>query len=119
MSKSGTKARAARPRWCSATSSRSPLCLPFALPVASVRATDFGIVAFLGVFQIGLAYVLLNYGLHSVGALEASLLLLAEPVLNPLWAWLVHGERPTTWALAGGAVIVVATLAHTLSSREA
>jgi drug/metabolite transporter (DMT)-like permease len=94
-------------------------CLPFALPVASVRATDFGIVAFLGVFQIGLAYVLLNYGLHSVGALEASLLLLAEPVLNPLWAWLVHGERPTAWALAGGAVIVVATLAHTLTSREA
>jgi drug/metabolite transporter (DMT)-like permease len=94
-------------------------CLPFALPVASVRATDLGIVAFLGVFQIGLAYVLLNYGLHFVGALEASLLLLAEPVLNPLWAWLVHGERPTAWALAGGAVIVVATLAHTLGSREA
>lgn len=94
-------------------------CLPLALPVGPVRAADFGIVAFLGVFQIGLAYVLLNYGLHHVGALEASLLLLAEPVLNPLWAWLVHGERPTTWALLGGAVIVVATLAHTLTSREA
>jgi len=94
-------------------------CLAFALPVTSVRAADLGIVAFLGVFQIGLAYVLLNYGLHHVGALEASLLLLAEPVLNPLWAWLVHGERPTAWAVAGGAVIVIATLAHTLTSREA
>lgn len=95
------------------------VCLPFALPVTSVGVADFGIVAFLGVFQIGLAYVLLNYGLHHVGALEASLLLLAEPVLNPLWAWLVHGERPTPWALAGGAVIVAATLAHTLTAREA
>lgn len=95
------------------------VCLPFALPMGSVRATDVGIVVFLGVFQIGLAYVLLNYGLHHVGALEASLLLLAEPVLNPLWAWLVHGERPSAWALAGGAVIVAATLAKTLLSRHA
>jgi DME family drug/metabolite transporter len=94
-------------------------CLPLALPVASVRAADFGIVAFLGVFQIGLAYVLLNYGLGHVRALEASLLLLAEPVLNPLWAWLVHGERPSAWANAGGAVIVAATLWHTLTSRDA
>jgi len=94
-------------------------CLPFALPVLSVRATDVSIVVFLGVFQIGLAYVLLNYGLHHVGALEASLLLLAEPVLNPLWAWLVHGERPSAWALAGGVVIVAATLGKTLTSRYA
>jgi len=94
-------------------------CLPFALPVHGVRAADLTIVVFLGVFQIGLAYVLLNYGLHHVGALEASLLLLAEPVLNPLWAWLVHGERPSAWALAGGAVIVTATLGKTLASRYA
>jgi len=95
------------------------LCLPFALPVTTARPADFGIIAFLGVFQIGLAYVLLNYGLRHVGALEASLLLLAEPVLNPVWAWLVHGERPSAWALAGGAVIVAATLAKTLASRDA
>lgn len=87
------------------------LCLPFALPVASVRAQDVGIVVFLGVVQIGVAYVLLTFGLHHVGALEASLLLLAEPVLNPLWAWLVHGERPSTFSLVGGGVIVAATVA--------
>ncbi len=93
------------------------LCLPFALPVASVRPADVGIVAFLGVFQIGLAYVLLNYGLRHVNALEASLLLLAEPVLNPLWAWIVHGERLSSWTFAGGAVIVVATLVKTILAR--
>lgn len=95
------------------------VALPFAFPVVSLRAGDVAIVLFLGVFQIGLAYVLLTYGLHHVGALEASLLLLAEPVLNPLWAWLVHGERPSAWTFAGGAVIVAATLAKTLSSRYA
>jgi len=95
------------------------ICLPAALPVAAPRATDVGIVVFLGVFQIGLAYVLLNYGLRHVGALEASLLLLAEPVLNPIWAWLVHDERPSVWTLAGGAVIVAATAGKTVASRYA
>lgn len=92
-------------------------CLPFAVPVASVGGSDVAIVMFLGLFQIGLAYVFLTYGLHHVDALEASLLLLAEPVLNPFWAWIVHGERPSSWALLGGAIIVAATLAKTLSSR--
>ena len=94
-------------------------CLPAALPVASVRPSDAAIVVGLGVFQIGLAYVLLNHGLRHVGALEASLLLLAEPVLNPLWAWLVHGERPSAWTLSGGAVIVAATVGKILVSRDA
>jgi drug/metabolite transporter (DMT)-like permease len=92
------------------------VCLPFALPVAAARAEDLAIVFFLGVFQIGLAYVMLTYGLRRVAALEASLLLLAEPVLNPLWAWVVHGEAPSAWTLAGGAVIVAATVAKTLAS---
>jgi drug/metabolite transporter (DMT)-like permease len=94
------------------------ICLPFALPVTRVSGADVAIVLFLGVFQIGLAYVLLTYGLHHVDALEASLLLLAEPVLNPLWAWIVHGERPSAWSLGGGAIIVAATLLKTLSSVD-
>ena len=119
MSKSGAHAGGAATAVVLGNLFAFTACLPFALPVASVRAADVGIVVFLGVFQIGLAYVLLNYGLHHVGALEASLLLLAEPVLNPLWAWLIHGERPSGWTLAGGAVIVAATLGKTLASRYA
>jgi drug/metabolite transporter (DMT)-like permease len=42
-------------------------------------------------------------------ALEASLFLLLEPVLNPLWAWLIRGEYPGVWVLAGGAMIIAAT----------
>jgi DME family drug/metabolite transporter len=95
------------------------LCLPFALPVGSFRPLDAAIVLGLGVFQIGLAYVLLTFGLRSVGALEASLLLLAEPVLNPVWAWLIHGERPSAWTLGGGAIIVAATVGKTIAYRDA
>jgi DME family drug/metabolite transporter len=56
-----------------------------------------------------LAYVFFIRAITRVSALEASLLLLIEPVLNPLWTWLVHGESPGAYTLVGGAVIVSAT----------
>ena len=89
------------------------ICLPLALPglLATAQPRDWLTIVYLGVFQIGLAYVLLTRGLRHIPALDASLLLLVEPVLNPLWAWLVQGERPSTWAVAGGCVILGATAA--------
>jgi drug/metabolite transporter (DMT)-like permease len=91
-------------------------CLPLALPVTSSRPTDWLLVAYLGLFQIGLAYVWMTRGVRRVPALEASLLLLLEPVLSVFWAWLVHGERPGPWSLAGCSIILVATVARTLRS---
>ncbi len=91
-------------------------CLPLAWPVSGAAAADWLLIGYLGVVQIGLAYVFLTRGLRRVPALEASLLLLIEPVLNPLWAWWLHGERPGGWALAGGALILTATALHTLGA---
>jgi DME family drug/metabolite transporter len=89
-------------------------CLPVALPVEHARAVDWALIAYLGVVQIGLAYLLLTRAMAHVPALEATLLLMLEPVLTPIWAWIVHGERPTAWALAGGLVILVATTTRTV-----
>ncbi|MBM3744296.1 MAG: EamA/RhaT family transporter [Acidobacteria bacterium] len=89
------------------------VCLPMALPVVRLTPGDAGTVLYLGVFQIGLAYLCLTRALRHVPALEASVLMLLEPVLNPVWAWLLHGERPSRWALAGGALILAATTLHT------
>jgi drug/metabolite transporter, DME family len=58
--------------------------------------------------------VCLSKGMAGVPALEASLLLLLEPVLNPVWSWVVHGEAPGNRALIGGAIILVATAARTI-----
>jgi drug/metabolite transporter (DMT)-like permease len=85
-------------------------CLPKALPFAAGTAADWWIMIFLGVFQVAVPYMLLLRGLEKVRAVEASLLLTLEPVLNPVWAWIVHGERPGAWSLAGGAIILAATL---------
>jgi len=84
-----------------------------ALPIQNATTVDWAAVTFLGIFQIALAYVFLVRGVRRVGALEASLLILLEPVLSPVWAWMIHGERPTELALAGGAIIVVATAVYT------
>ena len=94
--------------------------LPAALPVAQARVADALILAYLGFFQIGVAYVLVTRALGHVPALHASLLLFMEPVLNPLWTWLVHGETPGPWSRTGGAIILVATALRTwLDARRA
>jgi drug/metabolite transporter (DMT)-like permease len=85
------------------------LALPMALPVGSHSLADWSIIGYLGVFQIALAYVFVTNAIQFIPALEASVILLLEPVLNPLWAWLVQGEIPGIWALLGGAFILGAT----------
>ncbi len=85
------------------------VALPLALPVGRHGPVDWALVLYLGVFQIAVAYLLVTSALRHVAALEASLILLIEPVFNPVWAWLVQGERPGAWALAGGALILSAT----------
>ena len=85
------------------------MSLPMALPVGVHSAADWSLIGYLGVFQIAVAYLFVTSALRSIPALEASLILLIEPALNPLWAWFFQGERPGPWALAGGALILGTT----------
>lgn len=88
----------------------SLVALPAAWPWPAAPAAAWATLIYLGVFQVGLAYVCLTRAIRHLPALEASLLLLIEPVLNPIWTWWVHGEMPGSATLLGGAVIVVATV---------
>jgi len=92
------------------------VALPMALPLGAHSGADWAILLYLGVFQIGLAYVLLARAVVRVTALEASVLLLLEPVLNPVWSWVVHGEIPGTAVLLGGALVLGSTVARAWSS---
>ena len=76
-------------------------------------AEDVAVILYLGVVQIGIAYACLTRAMRHVPAVEAATLLMVEPAMNPVWTWLVDGERPAAWSLAGGAVILSATLANT------
>jgi drug/metabolite transporter (DMT)-like permease len=93
-------------------------CLPMAVPVPAFGVSDAVTILYLGAVQIGVGYLCLTRGMRQVPAFEASILLLLEPVMNPVWTWLVHGERPAALALAGGAVIVGSTVWKMLAERN-
>jgi drug/metabolite transporter (DMT)-like permease len=72
-------------------------------------------VTYLGVVQLGIAYALFTEGMaRGVRSLDAGIVCYIEPVLNPVWVFFVLGERPTAWAILGGAIIVVAVISHML-----
>jgi DME family drug/metabolite transporter len=91
-------------------------CLPLALPAGPVSARDVLALGYLGVFQVGLGYACVTRAISRVPAFETSALLLIEPALNPVWAWALHGERPSAHAIAGGAIILLAILVNTARS---
>ncbi|MCC7172108.1 MAG: DMT family transporter [Planctomycetes bacterium] len=93
--------------------------LPFAWPIPALDTSDVVGLVYLGVFQIGLAYVCIAKGMARVRALDASLLLLIEPMLNPIWTYFVHGERPTALACVGAAVIFAATTVKSILDARA
>jgi drug/metabolite transporter (DMT)-like permease len=93
------------------------MCLPMALPVASVSAADAAVILYLGIFQVALAYFFLTRSIRHVPGFEAATLLLLEPLLNPLWTWILQGERPGPLVLAGGAVIIFSALAGQFRQR--
>lgn len=86
--------------------------LPMALPVLHADWNDVAVLLYLGIFQIGLAYFLVSRAIRHVPAFEATTVLLLEPALNPVWVWLVQGERPGAGSIAGGALILAATVAN-------
>lgn len=81
--------------------------LPFMLQGPPGSASWVGLI-FLGVFQLGLSYVLYSAAIKYITALEAILVAVVEPILNPLWVFLVIGEAPGRWALLGGTVVLIA-----------
>jgi drug/metabolite transporter (DMT)-like permease len=93
--------------------------LPLALPVLASQPVDWAVIGYLGVFQIGLAYYLMTRAMRTLTALDTALLLLIEPLLNPTFVWLMHGETPTALALTGGALVLAATTWRSLSTPGA
>jgi len=92
--------------------------LPFVARDLALTPKSFAVLAFLGLFQIGVAYVLFVRGLAHVTATQASLTGMLEPIANPVWVFLFLGERPAPATLAGGAMILLAlTLRYSLFAR--
>jgi drug/metabolite transporter (DMT)-like permease len=90
--------------------------LPFAAGHALPPADGLLALLALGVLQLGLPYLLYARAIKHVTALEAVLIPVIEPVLNPIWVLLFIGEKPGLLALAGGALIICAVTWRALAS---
>ncbi|MCB1024868.1 MAG: EamA family transporter [Acidobacteria bacterium] len=77
---------------------------------------DLFALLYLGIFQIGFAYLLFTYGVaNGVRSLDASIIGFIEPLLNPVWVFLFIKETPSKWAVLGGLIVISAVVFHTFS----
>jgi drug/metabolite transporter (DMT)-like permease len=87
--------------------------VPF-LGAVRLEPLSWGLLLLAGVGQLGVPLVLYGKAIAHVRALEAVLIPVLEPVLNPVWVWLLVGESPSGWALLGGAMVLGAVTARGL-----
>jgi drug/metabolite transporter (DMT)-like permease len=94
--------------------------LPFIFSAHSLpSARGWIALGLLGVVQLGLSYLLYARAIRHVTALEAVLIPVIEPILNPIWVLLVLGERPGPLSLLGGLIVLAAVTMRTLHSLRA
>jgi len=96
------------------------IVLPVALRYGHVRAETWQLLtlAGTGVVQLAIPYVLFILALRRVEPVDASLLILLEPVLNPVWVWLAVGERPDVATFIGGGAILIAMLLEATKEKR-
>lgn len=82
------------------------LFLPSAVSTGMPAPTEWAMLAFLGIIQIGVGYMFFTYGLKRVLAIESALIAMLEPVLNPVWVMIGYGEMPSRGAAIGGGIIL-------------
>lgn len=93
------------------------LCAPAFLGAVKrgISPEDYARLAYLGVVQIGFAYLLFTLAMaRGLRSLDAGIVGYVEPVLNPIWVFLFLGERPSGWAIIGGAIIIASVIVHML-----
>lgn len=88
---------------------------PFIFSGPGPRAGSWVALALLGTVQLGFSYVLYTIAIKRVTALEATLIPLLEPVLNPLWVMLLLRELPGPWALVGATLVIGAVLLRSVA----
>ena len=80
--------------------------------------SPFLTLLWLGIFQIGLAYICYTSALKGLPAIEVAILALLEPILNPVLVFFSIGEIPSFWAMAGGGVILISVIIRIVAVEE-
>jgi len=93
------------------------VCLPFIIQEPPTIASS-GPLLFLGVFQLALPFVLYSTAIKYITAVDAVLIQTIEPLLNPIWVYMVIGEAPGLWALLGGAIVLIAVTLRNIYTNK-
>ena len=91
--------------------------IPFILGVQFTTGDLIGIFV-LGVFQLGIAYIFYSLAVKHLTALEAILIMFLEPILNPIWVFLIAGERPGALSLLGGAIVLLTVIIRSVVANR-
>lgn len=94
------------------------ISIPFLGDVGKMDGKALTALLILGVFQVGLAYILFAKGTKLTSPVSASLIGLLEAVLNPIWVFLFYGEKVGRFALAGAGIILFAVVLNTISGQK-
>jgi drug/metabolite transporter (DMT)-like permease len=84
----------------------------FQASTLDVSAGDMGFLFAFGVLNLGVGLAFFATGARLIPAVVAALLGTFEPILGPIWVWLVHSEVPSTRTIVGGAVVFMALMVH-------
>lgn len=85
-------------------------CLPVVYDKLIIEFSQLVILLFMGVFQIGISYIIFNEGIKYISATESMIIAMLEAVLNPVWVFLGVGEVPTIYSIAGSVIILLAII---------
>lgn len=92
---------------------------PWAIPLGkSLTGMQFALIALMGVIQMGAPYLIFSHAVKTVNSQEAALLVLAEPILNPIWVWLFWGETVSVTTFVGCTLIVLGLAVRFLFFRS-
>ncbi len=88
------------------------------LPMPQFTQKSVAAILVLGIVQIGIPSILIAFAIRRISAVSANLIAVIEPVLNPVWVFLVLGEYPGMNTIIGGAVILLAVTGVSMISAR-
>ena len=95
------------------------ICFTFIIEgLSKSTQLDWLIIFGLGIFQLGIPYILYTTALKYVSALDAILVGMLEPILNPIWVYIFIGEAMGEWAFIGGALVMIGTLGRVIIKQK-
>lgn len=82
-------------------------CLPMVYDKLAIDMSQTLILLYMGVFQIGISYIIFNEGIKYISATESMIIAMLEAILNPIWVFIGVGEVPTVYAVIGSVIILL------------